>query len=245
MAEALADVTVVDTSAALAAEAARIFVTAASEAIDARGRFVVALAGGATPRGLYRLLAADPTRARVEWLRTWVFFGDERCVPATDPESNYLMAYETLLAHAPVVSGQIFRIRGEEPDTGLAAKEYEGTLRSTFEPSPVRFDLVLLGMGVDGHTASLFPGSPALDETDRLVAAVDIRAAAVPRRITLTPPVLNAARQVLFLVAGAEKARAAADALRNPGCSLPAARVRPVDGTLTWLLDRAAAAKLG
>jgi 6-phosphogluconolactonase len=244
MEKALADVTVVATPAALAEEAAQRVLTIAAEAIGARGRFMLALAGGDTPRGLYTRLAAEPFRPRLDWARTWIFQGDERCVPPTDPDSNYLMAYESLLSHVTVPSGQIFRIRGEEKDTALAAAEYEADLKTTFEPGPVRFDLVLLGIGVDGHIASLFPGSAALAEKNRLVTAVDVRAAAVPRRITLTLPVLNAARHVLFLVTGSEKVRPVTDALRNPNSTLPAALVRPIDGTLHWLVDRAAAAAL-
>ncbi len=238
------DITIVETPDALADLAARLFVQAAAESIAEHGRFMVALAGGSTPRGLHARLAADPLRARVAWRETWVFFGDERCVPPTDRDSNYLMANETLLAHVPVPPGQVFRIRGEAPDAALAAAEYEGRLCAAFERAPVCFDLILLGMGLDGHVASLFPGSPALDEKDRLAIAVDVRAAVVPRRITLTLPVLNAARRVLFLVAGAEKTRSTADALGNPASALPAARVRPPEGAVTWLLDRAAAANL-
>ena len=241
MAKTLAGATVVDTPAALAEDAADLFVRIAADAITERGRFMVALAGGATPRGLYARLAAEPFRARMDWHRTWVFFGDERCVPPTDAESNYRMARETLLAHVPVPPGQIFRIDGEAADAARAAEEYERRLRAAFEPGLVRFDLILLGMGLDGHVASLFPGSPALDEKDRLVIAVETRAAVVAKRITLTPPVLNAARRVLFLIAGAEKARSVADVLRNPASSLPGARVRPTEGVVTWLLDRAAA----
>lgn len=229
---------------ALAAEAATIVADIAAEAIRERGRFVLSLAGGTTPRGLYGRLAAAPYREQLPWARTWVFFGDERCVPPTDKDSNYLMAYETLLRAVPIPGSQIFRIPGEAPDPLAAAAEYERRLRAAFAPGPVRLDLVLLGMGVDGHTASLFPGSPALDERERLVVAVDARAAAVRSRITLTPPVLAAARHVLVLVSGKEKARAVADALQNATSTLPAARVHPTEGTLTWLLDRAAAANL-
>ncbi len=244
MAKTLGDVTIVETPAALAGEAAELFARSAAEAIGDRGRFVVALAGGATPRGLYTRLAGEPTRSRVDWRRAWVFFGDERCVPPTDPESNYLMAWETLLGHAPMPPGQIFRIRGEAADTALAAAEYEATFRTVLEPGPARCDLILLGMGLDGHVASLFPGSPVLEEKERLVAAVETRAAVVSRRITLTLPAINAARRVLFLIAGAEKARAVAAVLRNPASTLPAARVRPADGVVSWLVDRAAAAAL-
>jgi 6-phosphogluconolactonase len=181
----------------------------------------------------------------VDWSRTWAFLGDERCVPPTDRESNYRMAHDTLLANVPVPPVQVFRIRGEDPDPTVAAADYERALRRVFDPEPVRMDLILLGMGLDGHTASLFPGSPVLEERERLVAAVDVRAAAVSRRITLTPAVLNSARHILFLVSGAEKARPLADVLKNPASSLPAARIRPKDGSLTWLVDRAAASRIG
>jgi 6-phosphogluconolactonase len=243
MAETLGDVAIVETPAALADEAAELFIRAAAEAVGDRGRFVVALAGGATPRGLYTRLAGEPARSRVDWGRAWVFFGDERCVPPTDPESNYRMAWQTLLSVVPVPAAQVFRIRGEA-DPAQAAAEYEATLRTVFEPGPPRCDLILLGMGLDGHVASLFPGSAVLEERDRLVAAVDQRAAVVSRRVTLTLPAINAARRVLFLIAGSEKARAVAGLLRNPASTLPAARVRPTDGAVTLLLDRAAAAGL-
>ncbi len=241
----LADIVVVESPTALAHEAGELFAQAAADAIDRRGRFMVALAGGATPRGLYACLAAEPFLGRVGWPRTWIFFGDERCVPPTDRNSNYLTAHEALLAHVPVPSGQIFRIPGEAARPALAAAEYDRMLRTVFEPEPVRFDLALLGLGIDGHVASLFPGAPALEERDRLVVAVETRAAVVPNRITLTLPVFNAARRVLFLAAGVEKARPVADALRNAASPSPAARVRPIDGTLTWVLDRAAAGSLG
>jgi 6-phosphogluconolactonase len=243
MAETLGHVAIVETPAALADEAAELFIRTAAEAVGDRGRFAVALAGGATPRGLYARLAGEPTRSRVDWARAWVFFSDERCVPPTDPESNYRMAWQTLLSAVPVPPGQVFRIRGEA-DPGQAAAEYEATLRAVFEPGPPRCDLILLGMGLDGHVASLFPGSTVLEARDRLVAAVDQRAAVVSRRVTLTLPAINAARRILFLVTGSEKARTVAGLLRNPDSTLPAARVRPTDGAVTWLLDRAAASGL-
>ncbi len=245
MAKTLADVVVVESPAALAGEAAELFSRAAAEAVAARGRFTVALAGGATPRGLYTQLGVEPLRSRVDWASTWIFFGDERCVPPTDADSNYRMARETLLDRVPVPADRIFRMPGETTDPARAAMEYDVRIRAAFEPGPVRFDLILLGMGLDGHIASLFPGSPALEEKERLVAAVETRAAVVPSRITLTLPVLNVARRILFLIAGAEKARAVAEALRNPASSLPAARVRPIEGGVIWLVDRAAAANLG
>jgi len=244
VAKTLADVVVTEGAGALAEEAAERLVRIAGEATAARGRFTVALAGSATPRGLYSRLAAEPRRSEVDWGRTWVFLGDERCVPPTDRESNYRMAHDTLLAHVPIPPGQVFRIRGEDGDAARSAADYETQLRALFDPELVRLDLVLLGMGLDGHTASLFPGSAALEERQRLAVAVDVRAAAVSSRITLTPVVLNAARHVLFLVAGAEKARPLADVLKNPASSLPAARIRPKDGSLTWIIDRAAAGRL-
>jgi 6-phosphogluconolactonase len=211
--------------------------------VQARDRFTVALAGGSTPRALYRLLADEkgPYRTRVPWESTHVFFGDERMVPPDDPDSNARMAFESLLRHVPVPEEQVHRIRGENPDPDRAAEEYEEMLRSTFRLAPrerPRFDLVLLGLGADGHTASLFPGDRALAENDRL--AVPSIAPVPPRsRVTLTLPVLNAASSVLFLVSGGTKAPAVQRVRR--GEDLPAARVRPGDGALLWLCDRAAA----
>jgi 6-phosphogluconolactonase len=211
--------------------------------VQARDRFTVALAGGSTPRALYRLLADDkgPYRTRVPWESTHVFFGDERMVPPDDPESNARMAFEALLRHVPVPEEQVHRIRGENPDPERAAEEYEEMLRSTFRLAGrerPRFDLVLLGLGADGHTASLFPGDRALEERDRLV--VPSTAPVPPRsRVTLTLPVLNNASSVLFLVSGATKAPAVQRVRR--GENLPAARVRPENGALLWLCDRPAA----
>jgi 6-phosphogluconolactonase len=232
---------------ALARAAAEEVVAAAVRAVAARGRFTLALSGGSTPRRLYALLAdpAAPFRARVPWAQTDVFFGDERPVPPDHPDSNYRMAREALLAHVPVAS--VHRIRGEDP---AAAEAYEGELRAFFAVppggAPPRLDLVLLGLGPDGHTASLFPGSEALDETVRWVRS-PVVARLGTRRTTLTLPVLDRARAVLFLVAGADKAPALAQVLAPaPGAApLPAARVRPDGGTVSWLVDRAAASGLG
>ncbi len=234
--------------AALAEEAARRFVAAAAAASAARGRFTVALSGGSTPRALLRLLAAPPYRDRVAWDRVHVAWGDERCVPPDDEQSNYRMAREALLDHVPIPHEQIYRIPAEEPDHEVAARVYDATLRRLFNPDPgewPRFDLIHLGLGAEGHTASLFPGSPALDERDRLVAAPWV-AKLSAHRITLTPPVINAAREVAFLVAGAEKAAIVRTLLRGPRdpAEYPAQIVAPTDGCLTWLLDRAAAAHL-
>ena len=241
------EIRVLDTPDVLAETAASIVVEAACEAVAARGRFTVALAGGATPRASYARLAVAPHAGRIPWHRTFVFFGDDRGVPPDHPESNYRMAHETLLAKVPIPATQVFRIRAEAEDPEAAAAEYARTLADVFairRGEQPRFDLVLLGLGIDGHTASLFPGSPALKEVFRTVAAVHVAAAIVPQRFTLTFPVLNAAARVVFLVAGPEKAKIVRAALGMQGVSLPAGMVRPADGRLTWLLDRDAAALL-
>ena len=225
-----------DRSAAVA-RAADLFVVAAREAAVARGRFTVALSGGATPSVLYSLLSG-PRRGEVPWEALEVFFGDERCVPPDDPRSNYRMAWETLLEPAGVPESRVHRMEGElPPDVG--ATRYEQALRDFFGAgAPPRFDFVLLGLGADGHTASLFPGSSVLVERRHWVIASE--APVEPRRrLTLTLPVFDAAAETLCLVTGAEKARAAAEALN--GGEAPAALVRPKDGRLTWILDAAAA----
>ncbi len=250
---------------ALAAEAARRFVALAAEAIAQRGRFTVALAGGSTPAELYRLLAQTPWREQVDWPRTLIFFGDERCAPPDHAWSNYRMAAATLLDHVPLPPGNICRMAGERPPAD-AARDYAAALRRAFGlagSARPRFDLVLLGLGDDGHTASLFPGTAALAERRRLVVANDPPGYVQPAvsRITLTFPALNAARAVMFLVAGAGKAEKVQAILgaaesghpeRNTGRfdagveskDLPAGQVRPRQGRLIWLLDRAAASEL-
>jgi 6-phosphogluconolactonase len=239
-------VTVVPDPDALADTAARLIADAAADAINARGRFMWALAGGETPRATYAKLALPPWSERVDWRRTWVFFGDERAVSPDHPDSNYRMAHATLLSKVPIPAAQVLRIRGEAGDLEVAAAEYARALTDLFgtrRGERPRFDLVLLGMGVDGHTASLFPGSPVVREVFRMVAAVHVAAASIPQRLTLTLPVFNAAARVVFLVAGAEKAKAV-KAVLGEDTTLPAAMVRPDNGELVWLLDRAAAAQL-
>jgi 6-phosphogluconolactonase len=239
-------VTIVPDADALAEAAARLIADTAAEAIDARGRFMWALAGGATPRATYAKLALPPFRERVGWRHTWVFFGDERAVPPDHPDSNYRMAHETLLSRVPIPAAQVLRIRGEAGDLEVAAAEYARALAEAFgtrRGELPRFDLVLLGLGIDGHTASLFPGSPVVREVFRAVAAVHVAAAEIPQRLTLTLPVLNAAARVVFLVAGPEKAKVV-KAVFGERASLPGTMVRPADGELVWLLDRAAAAQL-
>lgn len=234
--------------AALAREAAGRFVAAARAATEERGRFVVALSGGSTPKALLRLLAEPPYREEVDWRHVHVAWGDERCVPPDDEQSNYRMAREALLDRVPIPPEQIHRMPGEEADRGAAADAYAATLRRLFNLGPgewPRFDLLHLGLGTEGHTASLFPGSPALAERERLVAAPYVEKLEA-YRLTLTPPAINAAREVQFLVAGAEKAAIVREVLRGPRdpTALPARVVAPTDGRLVWLLDAAAAARL-
>ena len=206
----------------------------------------VALAGGSTPRRLYETLAAPSFRARIPWDRVHVFWGDERCVPPDHPDSNYRMARESLLDMVPLPAENIHRVRGElQPEA--AAQAYTEELQEFFDASWPVFDLVLLGMGKDGHTASLFPGSDALRETERPVVGVTAQYQDRPaRRVTLTPSAINAARQVLFLATGAGKAETLRAVLEGPHQPdvLPAQVVRPTDGQLLWLLDAAAAVYL-
>jgi 6-phosphogluconolactonase len=239
------EIIVSEDAEALADTAARAIVECAVESVAARGRFIVALAGGITPRATYERLAQPPLRDRMPWERTWVFFGDERGVAPDHPDSNYRMASQALLSKVPIPAAQVARIRGEADDSEAAAAEYGRRLGEVFETKRgelPRFDLILLGMGVDGHTGSLFPGSPVLKEVFRPVAAVHAAAASIPQRFTFTLPVINAAAHVMFLVAGGEKAKVLKTVLNEPSGGVPAALVRPVDGRLTWLLDRAAAA---
>jgi len=212
--------------------AAEHFAAQAAEATDARGRFLVALAGGATPRAAYALLASDDFALRVDWLRVYVFWGDERCVPPDHADSNYRMAREALLDHIPIPASNIHRIRGELPPE-QAAVACEAELRAVLGAEG-RFDLILLGMGSDGHTASLFPGTKALEERGRWVAANFVEKLDA-WRVTLTLPAINATRQVTFLVSGADKAGTLARV--RAGDPLPAGLVQPVEGELAWLVE--------
>ena len=244
---ALADVLVVPNAAALAEQAAERFAEAATKVMDESGRFSVALSGGATPQSLYARLAAEPFRSRVDWGRVQVFWGDERCVPPDHPDSNYRLAQELLLSRVPVPPEHIHRMRGEAADQDLAAAEYAGEIQTAFglrRGERPRFDLILLGMAEDGHTASLFPHSPALREVTRLAVAVYV-GAVKGYRLTLTLPVLNNAARVLFLVSGSDKAGRLRSVLTGkPSPDAPASLVRPERGTLHWIVDRAAATGL-
>jgi 6-phosphogluconolactonase len=237
---------------ALASAAADLFLEIARRAIQ-RGPFRVALSGGSTPRALYTVLASrseapDPPLVPDGWRAVDFFWGDERHVPPQSPSSNYRMALEALLSKLPVPAENVHRIRGELPDASVAAEEYERELRRVFRVPPVefpRFDLVLLGLGPDGHTASLFPETPALEETKKLAVANPVEKLG-DDRITLTVPVFNRAACVAFLVSGEDKARALSEVLEGPPDPrrLPAQRIRPENGRLLWLVDRAAAARL-
>lgn len=232
----------------LARRAADVFAMAAQAAAAARGRFAVALSGGETPRALYRELARQQFAQKVPWRRVQLYWGDERCVPPDDPASNYGVAREAFIKHVPIAPANVHRLEGER-DPEAAALAYEEELRVLAKlerPAsdvPV-FDLVLLGLGRDGHTASLFPHSPALDEEDRFCIATAAPDDAA--RLTVTWPVINSARRVMVLVSGADKAGIVAEVFegfRLPQ-AVPAQAIAPVKGQLLWLLDAAAAAEL-
>ena len=238
------DLRIVDTAAELFRSAAREFATLAGQTVKKKDRFSVALSGGSTPKTLYTLLAVEYAKA-VPWDQTYFFFGDERSVPPDHPDSNYRMVNQAMFSKVPSPPDNIFRIYSEK-DPAVAAREYEETLRSFFRLSAgqlPRFDLILLGIGPDGHTASLFPDSAALNETERLVVANWVEKFKA-YRITLTFPVLNHAANVMFLVSGADKAGILHEVLENPKANLPSQKVRPEDGQLTWLIDRPAASAL-
>lgn len=227
--------------------AAEEVVRAAHEAVTERGQFTIALSGGSTPKNLYNLLATN-ARAALPWDRTFFFWGDERHVPPNDPDSNYRMAEEAMLSKIPVSAGNVFRIPAENPDAAAAAEGYEQDIRKFFrlEAGQIpKFDLILLGLGPDGHTASLFPGTAALQEKSHLVVANWVEKLKT-NRITLTLPVLNAARCVMFLVSGTDKATVLRAVLEEdvPGELYPSKLVRPNDGKLIWLVDKAAASAL-
>jgi 6-phosphogluconolactonase len=236
---------VVASAADLFHAAAEEFMRVGRDAIGAQGRFTVALSGGSTPKALYSLLAANYTS--FVWNRVFLFFGDERHVAPTDPESNYRMVNEALLTKITIPAENVFRVPAENPDASAAASDYEGQLRRFFELKSgevPRFDLILLGMGPDGHTASLFPDSAALEEQSRLVVANWV-AKFNTYRITFTFPVLNRAAEVMFLASGPDKAEMLHQVLEGKNTPpLPSQRVQPSDGKLLWMLDEAAAAKL-
>lgn len=229
--------------------AARRFTAAVGESLGKRGKSFVALSGGTTPETLYRILAREEYRDRIAWDRVHFFWGDERCVPADHHLSNYRVAHELLLSHLDIQPSQVHRIPAELATPGQAASRYEDDLLGTFELAdfaapPPRFDLMLLGLGADGHTASLFPYSKVLKITDHWAAPVE-RRDEVPR-VTLTLPVLNAARQIHFIATGEDKALAVWHVIEGKGdmVAWPARLVQPADGRVLWFLDREAASRL-
>jgi 6-phosphogluconolactonase len=258
------EIEVLSTAADLFHAAAEEFSHVGRQAIGAQGRFTVALSGGTTPKSLYSLLASS--YPDFPWARTYLFFGDERHVPPTDGESNFRMVSEALLSKIAIPAQNVFRVKAENPDAAAAAADYEAQLRKFFELKSgefPRFDLILLGMGPDGHTASLFPGSGGLKENAKLVIANWIEKFKT-YRISFTFPVLNNAGEVIFLASGPDKAEMIREVLGGkvsvedksagtsaipaetsiPSAPYPAQLVQPTRGKLLWMLDESAAAKL-
>jgi 6-phosphogluconolactonase len=234
--------------AALANAAARRVATLAKQAIEDRGQFTIALCGGSTPQPLYARLAQADLADQLDWAAIHVFWGDERAVPPDHEDSNYRLAWDLWLSHVPIPGQNIHRIQGEMAPAAAAA-DYEGLLRSFFaarirqdDALVARFDVVLLGMGEDGHTASLFPGAEAIQEKRHWVAAYPVEKLG-KWRITLTPVAINGARQVMFLVTGAGKTARLQQVLYGAyqPDRLPAQIVRPPKGTVVWMVDEAAA----
>jgi len=227
----------------LSHEAARYIVQVAQDAIMTNGRFTIALSGGNTPRKLYGLLGSKPYRSQINWGLVEIFWADERCVPPESEESNYRMTNEVLLSKVPIPAHQIHRIPAEQTDLDAASQAYTLDMQRTFGTDGIpRFDLIQLGMGGEGHTASLFPHQSSLSEQQRLVMPVSVPKPP-PLRLTFTPPLLNAAQHILFLVTGADKAEAVQAVLEGSQqpTEYPAQLVRLSAGKVTWMLDKAAA----
>ena len=246
---AVPDIRIHSDSQAVAEAAAAFILEAGKEAVRANGRFFIALSGGKTPETLYRALTSPAFADRFDWSQATFFFSDERCVPPNDPRSNYALADKTLFTPLRIAPSQVYRMAGESRDPQRAAHEYEQQLRLATKTSPSAqpsLDLILLGLGEDGHTASLFPGSPALRDHQRVIVATQ-SPKDPPNRLTMTLAVINRASMILFLVAGAGKAgvvRAILDPKTEAERQLPASLVKPEEGRLIWFLDRAAAAEL-
>jgi len=228
--------------------AAEEFVRLAQETTASDARFNVALSGGSTPKALYLLLASEEFRQKIPWAKVHLFWGDERCVPPDHADSNYRMVRESLLARVPIPEQNIHRMLGEDKDPAVAASKYEATLRKAFGLAPSQFpcfNLVLLGMGEDGHTASLFPHTMALSERERLVVANYVEKLST-HRLTLTLPAINHAAQVIFLISGDSKAAILREVLEGQENSqrLPSQSIRPLAGKLLYIVDKAAAREL-
>jgi 6-phosphogluconolactonase len=230
--------------AALARQAADTIQDVASTAISQAGRFSIALSGGSTPKTLFELLAAE-YKQKIDWSNSHIFWSDERCVPPDDADSNYKMARETLLDHISLPASNIYRIKGEL-DPAEGASQYEQTLHTYFHDQLPRFDIILLGMGDDGHTASLFPGTEALNERQRWVIPNHVATVKQTWRITFTVPVINNAANVMFLIAGTGKAARLKQVIQGAYTlnELPSQLIKPTNGNLIWAVDHAAASLL-
>lgn len=241
----LREIRVLPTQNDLFHAAALEFADRAAQSAREHGSFTVALSGGSTPRGMFSLLASGSI-PNIPWDKIFFFWGDERHVPPDSPESNYRMANESMLSKVPVPAQNIFRIFAEGKDANIVASAYEQTIRQVFALKPgefPRFDLVLLGMGPDGHTASLFPGTDALQESNRIFVANWVEKLG-DFRFTLTYPAINNAREIAFLVSGADKAATLQQVLENKNAGLPSQKIQPENGRLLWLVDQAAATNL-
>jgi 6-phosphogluconolactonase len=252
----MTDIQVFETPEALAERCAADFAALVQDAVAANGRFTVALAGGQTPKSLYARLAQEPYRSTIPWAKVWVFWGDERSVPKEHSDSNFGMASEALLTRVSISSSHVLRMRGEDPPP-LAARDYEKQMRDVFRGQEwPTFDLILLGMGTDGHTASLMPGTPALADqvTPEEERRQGVEGASPARwvvhnvvrslqtvRITMTLPAINHAKNIWFLVTGVKKQPVFAKVQEGPSPQYPASLVEPEEGRLRWYVDRAAA----
>lgn len=236
-------VEVYDNADALFRAASEKIAAALEAVLRERGTASFVLTGGNTPKPLFELLAASPLRQQLDWSRIQFFWGDERCVPPDSSESNYGMAWKALISKLPVPTENVHRIPGEMDNPERAALQYEAEIRRiTPDPFPPAFDVVLLGMGEDGHTASLFPGTYWNEES--WVVANHAPGRLTANRVTMTPRLLNAARNVFFLTAGISKAKALASVLEDPASDCPAKRIQPVSGNLIWMVDKDAASLL-
>ncbi len=227
-------------------QAAAYIVRIARESVVTRGRFTIALSGGSTPRKLYGLLASEPYNSQIDWQLVDIFWSDERCVPPDDPESNYFMAHEVLLSRISIPVAQVHRMPADQLNRDAASLSYTQEMQRVFSTNGIPdFDLLQLGLGPEGHTASLFPHQPSLHERERLVMPVTVPKPP-PDRLTFTPPILNAARNVLFLATGADKADALHAVIEGPfnPDEYPAQIVRPPNGEVTWMVDSAIAQKI-
>jgi 6-phosphogluconolactonase len=239
-------IAIYDDKHALSQHAAEYVMRIANESIDLHGHFIIAITGGTTPGELYSLLGSMPFRSQIDWQLVHIFWGDERCVPHNSPESNFYLAQEALLQKISIPESQIHPMPADQLDRDAASQAYTVEMQNTFDTDGIpSFDLIHLGMGPEGHTASLFPHQASLHEKHRLVMPVSVPKPP-PDRLTFTPPLLNAARNVLFLVTGSEKADALHAVLEGEyqPDEYPAQIVRPTNGVVVWMLDKAVAQNL-